>query len=195
MTKPRYTEERFMSILWTLYERTSNGNSIVKYGHFCKEMNITNAIFPILETHKVLLSKQVSNFAGRGKMQNAYTWNTIQPNVHMARKLMDEIKKRNKIANAKHLEKVEMLKRQEELEMLKTQEIEEQQKVNYTYVEPEAANENDHGGFNYNYDVFDSSNTTSTNNITTLKDNSTLKVQNKNVKKVSILWGLILIQW
>jgi hypothetical protein len=110
MTRPRYTEERLMSILWALYERTSHDNKIIRYGNFCKERNITNAIFPILESHKVLHVTSIPSSSGRGKMQKVFVWNTIQPNIHMARKLMDEIQKRAKEANARYKEKKELEK-------------------------------------------------------------------------------------
>lgn len=191
MTRPRYTEERFMSILWTLYERTSNGNKIIKYGHFCKEMNITNAMFPLLETHKVLVSTSIPSNTGRGKMQKVYVWNTIQPNIHMARKLMDEIKKRHKIANAKHKEKLEMLKKQEELDVMQNNEV-QQHEVNWVVIDNETDNKS-----SYDYPNLKNPNTSATSEVTLTSSSSTDQSINttKPKKKFSIAWGLISIEW
>jgi hypothetical protein len=202
MTRPRYTEERFMSILWTLYERTSNGNKIIKYGDFCKEMNITNAIFPLLETHKVLVATSIPNFVGRGKMQKVYTWNTIQPNIHMAKKLMDEIKKRMKEANAKHKEKIEMLKKQEELEMMQNQEI-QQPEVNWEvtdiYPNATAAHSKSEDYLKYTTTPMQNpfqpiQNPFQTVTLSSDQPSEVIK-KDKSKKKFSIAWGLISIEW
>jgi len=202
MTRPRYTEERFMSILWTLYERTSNGNKIIKYGDFCREMNITNAIIPLLELHKVLVSTSIPSSTGRGKMQKVHVWNTIQPNIHMARKLMEEIKKRHKIANAKHKEKVEMLKKQEKLGFAKEQQI-QQPEVNWEvtdmYANASSAHSKPEDYLNYTAAPMQNPFQPIQNpfQTATLSSDQPLPVvkKEKNKKKFSIAWGLISIEW
>jgi hypothetical protein len=197
MTRPRYTEERFMSILWTLYERTSNGNKIIKYGDFCREMNITNAIIPLLETHKVLVSTSIPSVSGRGKMQKVYVWNTIQPNIHMARKLMDEIKKRHKIANIKHKEKIEMLKKKEELELMQGA-PNPQSEVHWEVIDmpnPNIAPPRIETQTQFNapppHNIQNPFQT-----VTISSDQSLPQVKKeKNKKKFSIVWGLISIEW
>lgn len=195
MTRPRYTEERFMSILWTLYERTSNDNKIIKYGSFCKEMNITNAIFPLLEMHKVLVSTSIPSSSGRGKMQKVYVWNTIQPNIHMARKLMEEIKKRHKIANIKHKEKIEMLKKQEELELMQG-EPNPQSEVHWQVIDmqpsPNSVIVNQEDLLKHNHATIQNPFQT----VTISSDQPLPQVKKeKNKKKFSIAWGLISIEW
>jgi hypothetical protein len=202
MTRPRYTEERFMSILWTLYERTSNDNKIIKYGSFCKEMNITNAIFPLLEMHKVLVSTSIPSSSGRGKMQKVYVWNTIQPNIHMARKLMEEIKKRMKEANAKHKEKVEMLKKQEELGFEKEEKF-QQPEVNWevTDMYPNATSAHSKPEDYLSYTTAPMQNPFQPiqnpfQTVTISSDQPLAQVKKeKNKKKFSIAWGLISIEW
>lgn len=195
MTRPRYTEERFMSILWTLYERTSNGNKIIKYGDFCREMNITNAIIPLLETHKVLVSTSIPSVSGRGKMQKVHVWNSIQPNIHMARKLMEEIKKRHKIANAKHKEKVEMLKKQEELGFVQDEQ-KVQPEVNWQVIDmqpsPTSFHVKQEDLFKHNTATIQSPFQT----VTLSSDQpSPVVKKSKTKKKFSIAWGLISIEW
>lgn len=202
MTRPRYTEERFMSILWTLYERTSNGNKIIKYGDFCKEMNITNAIFPLLETHKVLFATSIPNVSGRGKMQKVYVWNTIHPNIHMARKLMEEIKKRMKEANAKHKEKIEMLKKQEELEFMQG-EPNPQSEVHWKIIDMQPQElHHEHAKDSVVLkpeDYLKNSSATIQNpfqTVTISSDQALPQVKKeKNKKKFSIAWGLISMEW
>jgi hypothetical protein len=197
MTRPRYTEERFMSILWTLYERTSNGNKIIKYGDFCREMNITNAIIPLLETHKVLVSTSIPSVSGRGKMQKVYVWNTIQPNIHMARKLMEEIKKRHKIANAKHKEKVEMLKKQEELQFMQDEQI-QQPEVNWevTDMYPNASSVTVKQEDLLKHSTAPVQMQNPFQTVTKSSDQPLPQVKKeKNKKKFSIAWGLISIEW
>ena len=102
--KTTYSQERFMSILWDIYSKTNSDKSILKYGEFCKEHKITNSLFPILVKHGVLkYSKEIKE--GKGKKCNVYTWNSIPPNIHMADKLLEEIKKYAKAANDKLKEK------------------------------------------------------------------------------------------
>jgi len=201
MTKPRYTEERFMPILWTLYQRTSNGNEIIRYGDFCKEFNISNAIFPILEKNKVLMSTPIPSVTGRGRMQKVYVWNTFQPNIHMAKKLMEELKKRTQASTEQQREKREMLKRQQELELLQDEQLQQEQlqqeqkwevidMPNPTIAPPLIETEAE---FN--------STTTQTiqspfQTVTLSSDQPLPQVKKEtNKKKFSIAWGLISIEW
>jgi len=198
MTRPRYTEERFMSILWTLYERTSNGNKIIKYGDFCREMNITNAIIPLLETHKVLVSTSIPSVSGRGKMQKVYVWNTIQPNIHMARKLMDEIKKRHKIANIKHKEKIEMLKKQEKLESeLMQAPPNSQSEVHWKVIDIHPTLAPPRIETEAEFNATTTQTIQSPFQTVTISSDQPLPYVKKatNKKKFSIAWGLISIEW
>jgi len=203
MKTARYTEERFMSILWALYSRTSHPHTVIKYGEFCKEYSISNSIFPILESHKVLKSEKVK-ISTRGKYAKQYVWNTIQPNIQMARKLMHEIQKYHKEANVRYKEKNETKKQEEFLSSFTESKIQQEEKiVNYDYVNSDVYHDEDelvlsiksNENNTFTTSTLDPSNTTSLNDSTTIKDNSSLKIENKNVKKISILWGLILIQW
>jgi hypothetical protein len=197
MTKPRYTEERFMPILWTLYQRTSNGNEIIRYGDFCKEFNISNAIFPILEKNKVLISTPIPSVTGRGRMQKVYVWNTFQPNIHMAKKLMEELKKRNQASTAQQREKREMLKQQQELELMQG-EPNPQSEVNWEVIDipettialPRIETEAE----------FNATTTQSIQNpfqtVTISSDQPVQPIKKEtNKKKFSIAWGLISIEW
>jgi hypothetical protein len=201
MTKPRYTEERFMPILWTLYQRTSNGNEIIRYGDFCKEFNISNAIFPILEKNKVLMSTPIPSVTGRGRMQKVYVWNTFQPNIHMAKKLMEELKKRSQASTEQQREKREMLKRQQELELLQDEQLQQEQlqqeqkwevidMPNPTIAPPRIETEAE----------LNATTTQSIQNpfqtVTISSDQPLPQVKKAtNKKKFSIAWGLISIEW
>jgi hypothetical protein len=120
----RYSEERFMTILWDVYTKTNNGLKMHGYKEFCKSHNVTTVVFPILVRHKVLERTKVLGL-GRGKSTYSYTWNTIQPNIYMAKKLMDEIIKINKEGNAKHQLKI----KQQKLELQQQQGIFEQTEI------------------------------------------------------------------
>lgn len=214
--KTTYSQERFMSILWNLYSRTINGKSILKYGEFCKEHEVTNSLFPILVKHGVLkYSKEMKE--GKGKRCHVYTWNSIQPNIHMADKLMQEIQKNNKLANQKLKEKKLEQKRLEFERLTSEPELKEDSNFktinpNFEFKEEEETQE-DHKFVMFNhldsteYDEF----TTSTikpeenfisNPVTISTDppkNENMRLsanhKPKNQKSISIMWGLISIKW
>jgi hypothetical protein len=204
MTKPRYTEERFMPILWTLYQRTSNGNEIVKYGDFCREFNISNCIFPILERHKVLVSTSLPSVRGMGRMQKVYVWNTFQPNIHMAKKLMEELKKISKASAEKQREKREMLKKQQELEMTQNQEL-QQPEVNYEVVDvhplPSSVVVKQEDLLKHSTEPIQLQNPFQPiknpfQTVTLSSDQASQVIKKaKTKKKFSIAWGLISIEW
>lgn len=197
MTKPRYTEERFMPILWTLYQRTSNGNEIIRYGDFCKEFNISNAIFPILEKNKVLMSTPIPSVTGRGRMQKVYVWNTFQPNIHMAKKLMEELKKRSQASTEQQREKREMLKRQQELELLQG-EPNQQSEVQWEVIDmPETTIVNPRIETEAEFNATTTQTIQSPFQTVTLSSDQPLPHVKKetNKKKFSIAWGLISIEW
>lgn len=120
----KYSEERFMTILWDIYTKTNNDSKMHGYKEFCKSHNVTVIVFPVLARHKVLERVKVPCL-GRSKSHYSYTWNTIQPNIYMAKKLMDEIIKINKEGNEKHQLKI----RQQKLELQQQQEIFETVKI------------------------------------------------------------------
>jgi hypothetical protein len=197
MTKPRYTEERFMPILWTLYQRTSNGNEIIRYGDFCKEFNISNAIFPILEKNKVLMSTPIPSVTGRGRMQKVYVWNTFQPNIHMAKKLMEELKKRTQASTEQQREKREMLKRQQELELMQG-EPNPQSEVHWEVIDmPETTIATPFIETQTQFNAPPPHNIQSPFQTVTLSSDQSLPhVKKEKVKKkFSIAWGLISIEW
>lgn len=105
MKRKKYSEERFMAILWDLYQNTTNGKKIIRYCNFCKEHNITNNLFPVLIANKILVKEKVK-LNVRGKHTYAFTWASIQPNIHMAKKLMEELMKKTQNDNAKRKERL-----------------------------------------------------------------------------------------
>jgi len=105
----RYSEEKFMTILWDIYTKTNNGLTMLGYKEFCKSHHITTIVFPTLVKHKVLERTKVKGLT-RGKSTYSYKWNTIQPNIYMAKKLMDEIIKINKEGNEKYRLKIQQQK-------------------------------------------------------------------------------------
>jgi hypothetical protein len=193
--KTVYSQERLMSVLWDLYSKTINDKFILKYGIYCKEQEITNAMFPILVKHGILkYSKEMKE--GKGKKCNVYTWNSIPPNIHMANKLSEEIQRYAKIANQKSREK-KLEQQRLELELLTGEpKLREDSnfktfKPNYEFKEEQETQE-DHKFVMFNhlnpteFDEF----TTSTITPKVIKE----EVKNKT-KKISIFWGAILIQW
>lgn len=192
MKKIKYSEERFMSILWDLYRNTTNGETIIQYGEFCRQHQVTNAMFPILVKHKVLHKEKISRF-GRGKLSNVYTWSSIQPNIHMANKLMEEIKKTSKEANQKHRERKlqEKLLEQQSQQPYEVVELQENTMIQPVYEIKETPN------VDVTQTIYDVSvPVEQPNNVVTLSTDatSTKKIEPKQ-KSVSILWGLISIKW
>jgi hypothetical protein len=193
--KTVYSQERLMSVLWDLYSKTINDKFILKYGIYCKEQEITNAMFPILVKNGILkYSKEMKE--GKGKKCNVYTWNSIPPNIHMANKLSEEIQRYAKIANQKSRDK-KLEQQRLELELLTGEPTLREDsnfktfKQNYEFKEEQETQE-DHKFVMFNhlnpteFDEF----TTSTITPKVIKE----EVKNKT-KKISIFWGAILIQW
>jgi hypothetical protein len=200
----RYTEERFMTILWDIYSKTNNGLKMLGYKEFCKSHNVTTIVFPILVKHKVLERSKVPG-QGRGKSYFSYTWNTIQPNIYMAKKLMDEIIKINKEGNAKHQLKL----KQQKLELLQKQqgtfetvEIQEEQ-VKVENLKEETSSIS-YKVFNHLTQTFidpnDPFNAGISNPVTlssspVISEKEDLPIKQQSTRKISICWGLIYIQW
>lgn len=187
-----------MVILWDLYRKTTNGETIIQYGEFCRNHQITNAMFPILVKHKVLHSEKLRG-PGKGKKSNVYTWATIPPNIHMAKKLMDEIKKNSKEANEKYRERKLNEKQQYEVVDLIPTPINPVYEITNTpdlvVNTPELSKED------YVINVPIGQNSVS-NNVTLSSDTSKdekLRLSGRNKantqKSISILWGLISIKW
>lgn len=208
--KTTYSQERLMSILWNLYLRTIDGKSILKYGEFCKEHKVTNALFPILVKHGVLkYSKEVKET--KGKRCNVYTWNSIQPNIHMADKLVLEIQKNNKIANQKLKEK-KLEQQRLEFEKL-TSEPELKEDSNFKTIVPVyeiTQTTTDTADFfgagpdltKESYVVNVPKENFISNPVTISTDppkNENMRLSGnhkpKNQKSISIMWGLISIKW
>lgn len=192
MKKTKYSEERFMSILWDLYRKTSNGETIMQYGEFCKEHQVTNAMFPILVRHKVLHAQKISRF-GRGKLSNLYTWASISPNIHMAKRLMDEIKKSAKDANDKHREKKMQEKQLQEQGNQKYEVIDIMPApVNPVYEMKQTPNVDSTKQI---YDVSVPFDREVQNTVTLSSDAPHVPKTSSTQKSVCILWGLISIKW
>lgn len=213
--KTKYSEERFMSILWDLYRKTTSGEKITKYSDFCKEHKVTNALFPILLKHKVLKGEKLKRDFARGKTPVAYTWHSIAPNIHMAKKLMEEIKKNNKEANIRYQKRM-LEKRESELNTnsenyndskISWNESEHYEKasddvnINPVYEMKQATIDTE--DFN-KYDIkIPVSETPFISNPVTLSTdapkNENMRLSGnhkpKNQKSISIAWGLISIKW
>jgi hypothetical protein len=195
----RYTEERFMTILWDIYSKTNNGSKMLGYKEFCKSHNVTTIVFPILVRHKVLERKKVPG-SGRGKSYFAYTWNTIQPNIYMAKKLMDEIIKINKEGNAKHQLKLKQQKLAEK-RMIDAVEIKEEQlKVEDSQEEVSIGNQKVFNHFTQTFvdpsEPFNGQQVGPFDLITPKEEKEeNVSIKQKTIRKISICWGLINIQW
>ena len=192
--KTTYSQERFMSILWDLYSKTNGEKSILKYGEFCKEHKITNSLFPILVKHGVLkYSKQTKE--GKGKKCNVYTWNSISPNIHMADKLLEEIKKYAKAANDKLKEK-KLEQQRLELDHL-TREPELKEDSNFKTIKPNYEFKKEETQENQKFVMFNHFDSTEFDKYTTstVSPNVIKEDVKKKTKKISIFWGAILIQW
>lgn len=192
MKKVKYSEERFMAILWDLYRKTTMGETIIQYGEFCRHHQVTNAMFPILVRHKVLQGEKLKS-QGKGKRSSSYTWASIPPNIHMAKKLMDEIKKSSKEANEKYKEKKLLEKQILELPQVPEYELVEMAKpqtMNPVYEIKE--NQNvvpEHLIYDVKIPVQQA------NTVTLSTDAPLVKNAAGKQKSVSILWGLISIKW
>ena len=195
MKKMQYSEERFMSILWDLYRNTTNAETIINYGEFCKQHSITNALFPILVHHKVLKAEKI-NSARKGKKSSMYTWVTIQPNIHMAKRLMDEIKKRAKDANEKHRER--KLQEKQILELPQVPEYEiidiEPTTINPVYeIKQGIVDAEDLKKYDIKIPV--SETPFISNPVTLSTDAPSYKKNQPKQRSISIAWGLISIKW
>jgi len=174
------------------------------YKEFCKSHNVTTIVFPILVKHKVLEREKVPGL-GRGKSYFAYTWNTIQPNIYMAKKLMDEIIKINKEGNAKHKLKL----KQQKLELLQKQQgtfetveiKEEQLKVEDLQEEVSNGTHKVYNHFTQTFvdqsDPFNSgiSNPVTLSSSPVISEKEDLPIKQQSIRKISICWGLIYVQW
>jgi len=197
----RYTEERFMTILWDIYSKTNNGSKMLGYKEFCKSHNVTTILFPILVRHKVLERAKVQAVS-RGKSYYSYTWNTIQPNIYMAKKLMDEIIKINKEGNAKHQLKLKQQKLAEKGIVETVETIEEQLKVED--LQEEETKISTHKVFNHLTQTFIDpndpfyagiSNPVTLSSSPVISEKEDVPVKQQSMRKISICWGLIYIQW
>lgn len=199
----RYTEERFMTILWDIYSKTANGSKMLGYKDFCKSHNVTTIVFPILVRHKVLERAKVKAIS-RGKSYYSYTWNTIQPNIYMAKKLMDEIIKINKEGNEKHQLKI----KQQKLELLQQQQgtfetvkiKEEQLKVEDLQEEIPSNNQKVFNHFTQTFvdpsEPFNGQQVGPFDLITPKEEKEeNVSIKQETIRKISICWGLIYIQW
>ena len=224
MKKERYSEERFMSILWDLYRNTSKGSTITRYCNFCREHNITNNLFLVLVENKILKKEKV-RLNVRGKLTHSFSWVSIPPNMHMAKKLMEELMKKSKKDNANRKEKLAHQKLIELPELPVCEIIEmDTSKINPVYEITQSTNyndsfigtgpaltkknvENDFIGTgpalnkeNYVVNVPISNNAIS-NNVTLTSDipkSENLRLSGhkaKTQKSISIAWGLISIKW
>lgn len=202
MKKIKYSEERFMVILWDLYRKTTNGETIIQYGEFCRNHQITNAMFPILVKHKVLHSEKLRG-PGKGKKSNVYTWATIPPNIHMAKKLMDEIKKNSKEANEKYRERKLNEKQLLELPQVPDYEVIDMQPTTMNPVYEIKQGTVDAEDFKkYDIKIPMSETPFIANPVTISTDppkNENLSLSGmhkpKSQKSISIVWGLISIKW
>lgn len=208
MKKERYSEERFMSILWDLYRNTSKGLTITRYCNFCREHNITNNLFLVLVENKILKKEKV-RLNVRGKLTHSFSWVSIPPNMHMAKKLMEELMKKSKKDNAKRKER---LANQQLIELpeLPVCEIIEMNtsKINPVYEITQSTTDTDDNigtgpalnKENYVVNVPISNNAIS-NNVTLTSDipkSENLRLSGhkaKTQKSISIAWGLISIKW
>jgi hypothetical protein len=194
MKKLKYSEERFMAILWDLYRKTTNGETIIQYGDFCRHHQVTNAMFPILVRHKVLHGEKLKD-QGKGRRSSSYTWASIPPNIHMAKKLMDEIKKCSKEANDNYKERKLMEKQLLEIEQLPENNIVDMaqpQTINPIYEMQQTPNVPSQQQI---YDVSIPVQQTNANMVTLSTDAPRVKNEASKQKSVSILWGLISIKW
>jgi hypothetical protein len=218
--KNTYSKERFMSILWDLYYKTSNGNKMIGYKEFCLNHKVTNAIFPTLVKHKVLQVQKVEEgkTSTKGKKCNSYTWVSIHPNVYMAEKLMESIIKFNKEANEKHKEKLQ-LKKQENANHFEFCETEinetgihiKNNNVDVTYDFVKEVDSEKEQILSSSYKVFNHltqtyidpndpfyagiSNPVTLNTSPVVSEKENVPVQQQSTRKISICWGLIYIQW
>jgi hypothetical protein len=196
----RYTEERFMTILWDIYSKTANGSKMLGYKEFCKSHNVTTIVFPILVKHKVLEREKVPGL-GRGKSYFSYTWNTIQPNIYMAKKLMDEIIKINKEGNAKHQLKLKQQKLAEKGIVEAIEIKEEQLKVEDLQEEVSNGTHKVYNHFTQTFvdqsDPFNSriSNPVTLSSSPVISEKEKVILKKQSTRKISICWGLIYIQW
>jgi len=194
MKKLKYSEERFMAILWDLYRKTTNGETIIQYGDFCRHHQVTNAMFPILVRHKVLQGEKLKD-QGKGRRSSSYTWASIPPNIHMAKKLMDEIKKCSKEANDNYKERKLMEKQLSEINELPENNIVDMaqpQTINPIYEMQQTPNVPLRQQI---YDVSIPVQQTNANMVTLSTDAPRVQNQGSKQKSVSILWGLISIKW
>jgi hypothetical protein len=194
MKKLKYSEERFMAILWDLYRKTTNGETIIQYGDFCRHHQVTNAMFPILVRHKVLQGEKLKD-QGKGRRSSSYTWASIPPNIHMAKKLMDEIKKCSKEANDNYKERKLMEKQLLEINELPENNIVDMaqpQTINPIYEMQQTPNVPLRQQI---YDVSIPVQQTNANMVTLSTDAPRVQNQGSKQKSVSILWGLISIKW
>jgi len=188
----KYSEERFMTILWDIYTKTNNGLKMNGYKEFCKSHNVTTVVFPVLVKHKVLERTKVPGL-GRGKSTYSYTWNTIQPNIYMAQKLMEEIIKINKEGNERHRLKIQQqkLEIQQQHAIFEHAEISEEQwkvvempssEVNCIQIESDAKEQKSDAQEEVEVEV---------------KQEVIKEVQpiSKPQRVISIFFGLILIKW
>lgn len=208
MKREKYSEERFMSILWDLYRNTSKGASIIRYCNFCREHKITNNLFPILIENKILKKEKVK-LNIRGKHTFSFTWESIPPNIHMAKKLMEElvkkqrqdnIKRKEKIAHHQHVELPELpvceIIDKNSLKSIPVYEITQStaDTADFFGAGPDLTKEN----YVVNVPI---SKTAISNNVTLSSDtpkNENLRLSGhkaKTQKSISIAWGLISIKW
>lgn len=208
MKKEKYSEERFLHILWDLYHNTSNGLTITRYCNFCRQHQITNNLFPVLLENKILKKEKVK-LNIRGKHTFSFTWESIPPNMYMAKKLMEELMKKSKKDNANRKEKLAHQKLIELPELPVCEIIEmNTSKINPVYEITQSTTDTDDffgtstalNKENYVVNVPISNNAIS-NNVTLTSDtpkNENLRLSGhkaKTQKSISIAWGLISIKW
>lgn len=207
--RPQYTNERVLSILLEIYEMTKDTGYLNLTG-FLREKNIS-AAFGTVITKGGLLVKLKDNRKNSVDSRSLYKWNVDRPNIYTAQKTIALVREIHATHTKKYKEKSvaedlqnttlqsEVVQEQithqtleqniEQIEQIEQKVIDDKfekyQKDLEFIVEQQALWKEAKKSF---YETSDET-------ITRFPQEVTTEVQKPKERKISVLWGAILIKW
>lgn len=194
--KSKYDSLRILEVLQDLHSKTSSGKSLKNYSSFCVEHRITKHLFTVLIKNGILINlKEV-----RKKGPSEYVWNTITPNVHMSNKLISAIynyhvKLNSNFKNKKNQAPILSSSENSKENLFCAPIVHDANNSKLYQISSEIENKS----VSYITSKKDSSQNTTASSMPYYQSQTSLPVNstflNKNQRKISVFWGLILIQW
>jgi hypothetical protein len=210
--RPQYTNERVLSILLEIYEMTKE-TGYINLTKFLREKNIS-AAFGTVITKGGLLVKLKDNRKNSVDSRSLYKWNVDRPNIYTAQKTIALVREihATHIKNYKEKSVAEDLQNTTlQIEVVEEQIIEQTLEQNIEQVEQveqieQKVVEDKFEKFQKDMEFISEQQAlwkeakksffeTSDEAITRFPQEVTTEIQKPKERKISVLWGAILIKW